>query len=439
MHSPILAQQKMKTNGHISELFKGSALALLVKLLAAISVFLMNLVVARNLGVAESGLFFLAMTCVVILSAISRLGLDNSVVRFVASSFVGSNNFSAYSVYQKAIKWATISGIIWLALLLLTNDLITKTIFNQNGFGDVLYIMVFAIPIIGLYTLHGYALQGIKKVVQSMMTLNVIAPISLLLLIVAFNVSTAAQVAYLYIASTLIALSFGVFWWKICYKKEPHKTNFPSKDLLSSCLPLLGVAIANQLILWSSQLMLGVWGSAEDVALFSVAQRTAMLTSFVLVAINAIAAPKFSTLYKSGDMENLRLVSLMSTRLMVIFSMPVLTVMLFFPEVILSLFGKEYKNADTTLMILAFGQFINVSTGSVGYLLTMSGNERLLQRNLIIGAGLSITLGITLIPLYGLIGGAIATAIGVASQNLLGVVQVRKKLGFNTMLIWRKR
>jgi hypothetical protein len=36
-----------------------------------------------------------------------------------------------------------------------------------------------------------------------------------------------------------------------------------------------------------------------------------------------------------------------------------------------------------------------------------------------------------------LLGASVATAIAIASQNLLGVYQVRKHLGFNTLKFWQ--
>ncbi len=88
-------------------------------------------------------------------------------------------------------------------------------------------------------------------------------------------------------------------------------------------------------------------------------------------------------------------------------------------------------------MILALGQFVNVATGSVGYLLSMTGHERELRNNAFISALAGVVFGLALIPGHGLLGASVATAVAVASQNLLGAYQVRKHLGFNTLAFWR--
>jgi O-antigen/teichoic acid export membrane protein len=69
--------------------------------------------------------------------------------------------------------------------------------------------------------------------------------------------------------------------------------------------------------------------------------------------------------------------------------------------------------------------------------LSMTGHERLLRNNVFLAAVTALALGFALIPPYGLTGAAIATASGIALQNLLCVLQVRRVLGFNTLAIWR--
>jgi len=114
-----------------------------------------------------------------------------------------------------------------------------------------------------------------------------------------------------------------------------------------------------------------------------------------------------------------------------------LTLMLLFPEWLMSFFGEEFRTASTALVILALGQFVNIATGSVSYLLSMTGFERKVRDNAFFSALIGVALGFALIPNYGLLGASIATAIAIASQNLLGVYQVQKHLGFNTLVFWK--
>lgn len=420
------------------DLFLGSFIAILVKILAGLTAFLMNVVLARKLGADETGLFLLGLTLISFLAALSRMGLDNSVVRFISSESSIGNHASVKAIYRKSMLWSLGLSIATSSVLIFGSDTINNLAFKIENFDGIIFIMAFALPLVALYTIQSQALQGLRIIAKAMLTLNVIAPAIVLFFILSSNVKTATDVAFCYVLACLFCLVLSFYWWTRASPRVAQKSNFSSETLLASCLPLWGVMLFSQLTQWSSQIFLGVWGSSSDVALFASAQRTALLTSFVLIGVNAIAAPKFAAMYKKGDTIGLQKTSILSTRLMLAAAIPILLVMLLIPKWLMGLFGHEFQAAASSLMILAIGQFINIATGSVGFLLSMTGHEKQLRSNVFIGAVLSVGLGIFLVPAYGILGGAIATSIGVASQNLLGVYQVNKLLGFNTLAFWRR-
>ena len=435
----LISVLKIKlSDSHSREMLVGSGIALFVKVLAAGAAFIMNVVIARSLGASEAGLFLFGFTLITLFSALSRLGLDNTLVRYVAAEQSQNRASAVLGVYRKAILWVSVVSVLVACILLLLNDSLNQWLFNLKGFEKILWIMAFALPLVALYTLHAQALQGLKRIALAMLTLNVVVPLGVLTALLVLPITNANQVAWVYVGACGCALVFGRFCWR---RSAPHaevKPAFESRLLLSSCVPLWGVMFFSQMVQWSSQLMLGVWASTSEIALFASAQRTAMLTSFVLVAVNAIAAPRFAAMHRAGDSIGVRRTALLSVRLMMLAACPIVLFMLVFPEWLMGLFGPEFSAAAPVLMILVVGQFVNIATGSVGFLLSMTGHERQLRLNVFIGAMLGISLGLLLIPAYGILGGAIATAVAVASQNLLGVYQVNKLFGFNTLAFWRK-
>jgi O-antigen/teichoic acid export membrane protein len=82
---------------------------------------------------------------------------------------------------------------------------------------------------------------------------------------------------------------------------------------------------------------------------------------------------------------------------------------------------------------LALGQFVNVITGSVGYLLTMTGHEKDIRNNMLFCGPFAIMLSLALIPFWGAIGSAIATALALSVQNLIALWLVKKRLGFSLL------
>ncbi|MGH7006216.1 MAG: polysaccharide biosynthesis C-terminal domain-containing protein, partial [Alphaproteobacteria bacterium] len=98
-----------------------------------------------------------------------------------------------------------------------------------------------------------------------------------------------------------------------------------------------------------------------------------------------------------------------------------------------------YVAAHTPLVILAVGQLVNVSMGSVASLLNMTGHERDTTRIIFVGATLNVVLNVSLTPIWGMTGAAIATASGLIIWNLIMRHQVRKRTGIEPSPIFRLR
>lgn len=436
------------TEPHMREMLLGSAAGLIIKVLAALSLFAMNVVVTRTVGASEAGLFFLGFTLVTIIATVGRVGLDQAVVKFVATEYASGAFGKVHSVYRKAVSWA-LAATAFVALILWLNAAwVTDSIFSMAGFGPVLKMMVIAAPFIAVYIIHAQALQGLKRISKSMLVSSVCLPAGILAAILVFPVTTAYDLSKYFVITSMITVVVGRIFWQQSVSSTssaPSSSSSTSDDtpfissslLRKTCMPLWTVAIVHQIIQWSSQLLLGVWEDSQAIAFFATAQRTAMLTSFILFAVNSIAAPKFAVMYNSGDHDGLKRLALMSVKMMMIVAVPTTAFILLFPEWLMSMFGDEFVAASTALIILALGQFVNIATGSVGYLLSMTGNETKVRDNMLISGALTIILGVALIPAFGVIGAAIAYACGVSSQNLLCVYQVNKQLGFNTLLFWK--
>lgn len=428
-----------RISANFKEVALGSVLAISTKVIAIGCIFLMNLVIVRQIGAHEAGVFFLCLATVSFVANIGRLGLDKSLVRFISAAKSANNTIKLHGVFRKAITWGASSCLIFASLLFAFREPISVNIFNKSFLEPVLTIMIIAIPLIGLYTLHASSLQGLKKILMSMISLSLIVPLCTLLLLSIFGSNDALDVALIYLVSCAVALVAANFFWRISTSKKTYQVKFSSAALRQSCIPLWGAVFCNQIVAWSSLIFLGVWGSAEDVGIFAIAQRTALLTSLVLIGVNAIVAPKLSELISQSRHNEVIKIAHLAVRLSLVAALPSFIAITIYPNELLNMFGSEFTMASTALIVLAFGQLINNITGPIEAMLTMSGNESKVGRNFAVGAFLSLLLGILLIPDYGIIGAAVTQAVAVASQNLMGVFQVKRLFGFNVMLFWRPK
>lgn len=428
---------KQKVDAHFIEIVKGSAVAFTVKVLSAAGSFLLNLVVARQLGAEQAGYFYLAFSILMLLSALSMQGFNNALVRFVAGYKALDDRNSVAQVYTMAVLRITPVATVVGAILWVLSEWFSISIFNKPELKPSLATMALAVLPIAISQMHGYVFQGLKQIVASMMSISAALPLILIPLLLFVQPIDATQVAASYVVVTVVIAFLTVAYWLRC---NIPRWILPKSGIVQevnkTLKPLFVIVLMNQVTMWAGQLMLGSMATASDVAVFATAQRTALLTSFILVAVNTIAAPKFAAAYKLRDLVAIRKTAIGSGRMMVFFAVPALLFMLIFAELLMGWFGQEFRVGADILRILAVGQFVNVITGSVAYLLQMTGREKLLRNNVAIASSIMLIGGPIAVHLYGIQGIAVVTAISVGVQNLLSVYQVEKQLGFNTLRLW---
>jgi len=428
---------KKKLSGPNRELFIHSAFALVIRVFAAISSFVMNLVVTRHLGISNSGGFFLCFAVITVLATLVRMGGDNLLIKNV-SIFGSEQKWKTVKlIVIQVSKRAAVFSIIVTVLLLVFNNQIAKDVFQKGYISGTLFWMNLSMPLLALYTLIAFAFQGLNKVLYSVFIQNIIVPIFFSLLVIIFKCHSSVDAAKLYFGASLLTVILTIcLWYRIAPRGEPDEKAGLPENLWKSSYIFWSLASVQMAIQWGGQFISGIFCKENDLAQLAIAQRTSMLISFVLVAVNLVSAPKFASMYKQGEKEKLRRYAINSTRLMVLFATPIVLFIMVFPKFIMSFFGTGFTGGASMLFVLALGQYVNVLTGSVSYLLIMSGHERDTRNTQFLIGVFSIILSLILVKYYGAFGAAVAIAVSVAAQNLIYVGMAKRRLGFNTMAIW---
>ncbi len=296
-----------KLDGHAKEVLSKGAITFLLKILGAGLTFLFQLAIARYLGASGSGVYFLSLTIITLVAIAARLGMDNSVTRFVAAH-AGENDWAKVKgVVRHAMYITLILSIIASSVLYLSADWLAVALFDMSELAEPLKLMSLLVVPISLLWIYSCALLGLKKIRDAVLMQNVLIPllagIALYYLVPLFGISGAVLA---YGSGVLVALLFGFSVLqptRVAWKKTTP--NFSPKTLITASLPLLVAVLLQQLIQAMPLLLLGVWGSSSDVGLFGAAQRTAGLVSLVLITANTTLSPKFAELYQQKDMDAL--------------------------------------------------------------------------------------------------------------------------------------
>lgn len=401
--------------------------------------FLVSLTVAHTLSIDDAGYFFLSLALISLLGTIITLGSPTLIIKLIGSEIDScwkkiNDGLSIFLLYS------SICGIL-IVIFCFYYSVSLANLFTKPELRDYIPIIAIASVTFSLLQIFSSALQGKQKANQASSVQNVITPILFLCLMGSSFLFTYSFAAFeslsIYLFAILTALIVASFLWF----RDPRSKfilHFKMEYSLSQSLaPLFVVMIMTQVVQWSGQLATGKYLSVENVAYFSVAQRTALLATFVLIAVNLIVAPKFANAFAKGNMLEVNRLALSSSKIMLAIATPILLLMLIFPEFLMRIFGNEFVIAAPILQILAIGQFINVISGSVGYILNMTGHEKDFRNIVLISGPLALILAFLLTKNYGLYGAAYATAISVATQNLLAVWMVKKRFGFNPLNIFR--
>jgi O-antigen/teichoic acid export membrane protein len=95
-------------------------------------------------------------------------------------------------------------------------------------------------------------------------------------------------------------------------------------------------------------------------------------------------------------------------------------------------FGSSYTIASTALQILVVGQVLNVFFGSVGTILNMTGMEKEAVTSIAIAIIVNISLDLVLIPLFGMVGAASASALSIFVWNMISRHYVKTRVGIES-------
>lgn len=387
---------------------------------------------ARILGVENFGIYAFCLSFVQILTVPAMLGGQQILVREVAAYQIkGEFHF----LRGLLLRFKQASILISLTLAIAASG-VGFFIYQSN---PLLIPFLTAMPLIPLFAtmqLQGAALRGLRHVLlgQAPMMLR---PGFVLVFVCIFYwclgsdfYAEAALWAQMATSALLVMLTFFLLSRSLPNRVKTIKPDYETQKWVKSVLPFVfagGMQILNG---ETSVIMLGFMEKPEEVGLFRMAQRGALLIPFALQAVNMAVAPTISQLFVQGEKQRLQHMISKIVHGVFALSLPVaLGLILGGKWIIPVVFGSDYAPAYIPLVVLCLGQLVNVGMGSVGLLLNMAGFENLTARGVTVATLSNIILNFAMIPFWGASGAAIATSISLTIWNIVLFLLLYKKTG----------
>ncbi|BBI32091.1 flippase [Cohnella abietis] len=412
----------------------------LINVTGMIIAFLLQVILARELGVDGYGHYSFVMTVLTFLVFPAKLGFDTTIVRYV-------------SAYRSQQEWGAVKGLLrysnqWSLGLSLAVVLIGFGILwaNKGSMDSDLFntftIGLLFVPFLALATLRQSALQALNEVLFAQMPEKIIRPILLIgCLYTAVYVWSAPSKAPM--AMLLFGVSLGITYalgaWVLRKKTSSHLRNqeakFHSQAWMKTSLSLMMNAGIYLILGQMGVLMMGMLHGTDESGIFSAAVRIAALVTFAMTAINMTAAPLMSAAYAQKDMKRLQKICTTSGIASLAFAGGVFLFLLLFGKKVMAVFGAEFEVGYVPLLIMAAGQFVSALCGQTGMVMTMTGHESILTKALVVSALLNVALNAILIPSYGMEGAAVATFVAGSFWPIAMVFVVRSKLKIDTSVL----
>jgi O-antigen/teichoic acid export membrane protein len=407
--------------------------AFAVRVVSAVIAYFSQVLLARWMGGFEYGIFVVVWVGAVILGGLSCLGLQTAVLRFVPE-------------YAGRGEAGLLRGVVFGGRL---QSMLASTAFALAGaaglyaFSDHL-ANYYLIPLyLGAVTLPMLAVSEIQDGVSrsfnwadiSLWPTFIVRPL-LIIFFMAIAVGCGAEPTAVTAMGAAIAATYvtsiGQLLWlgrRMQGAVPRGRREYAPAKWIAIALPIFIVEGFYNLLTNVDIVIVGHFMEPDKVAVYFAATKTLALVQFVYFSVKAGGAQRFSQYHASGD--RLRLVAFVRDTLHWTFwpSLALVAMLLIVGRPLLLLFGPSFAEGYPLLAILSVGLLVRSSIGPAETLLMMAGQQRICALVYCGAFAVNVALNFSLIPPFGLVGAATATAAALIVEAAMLYVVVRRQLG----------
>jgi len=420
--------EEIKNQEELNLVAKGAGIFTFGYIFEAVVVFVTTIVLTRILGASDFGLYSLGLVVLQAGAVIALFGLNNGALKYISAYLASNDKERVKGMIIQAVSFPLIFGIVLGVVAYFCSGLIAG-FFNKPGLTSVIKIFAFGIPFFALMQSAEAVTRGFKTAKYKVLGEKILKPslnfiLILLLYFLGFRLLGAVWAFVIAVFLTVLFL----FW---CIKKvfpeislKNVVSKFETKKLLTTSFSLMFVWIILLLLQWTDVSMIGYFLNSVQVGIYQVAARVSLLMIMFLSAFGTIFAPVISTLYHKRENQKLASTFKTVTRWGLSLTLLVFLVLIASSGEVMRIFGSSFILGTSSLIVLCLGKLVFVGVGVSGFILTMTGHEKLESLNALGVLILNIILNLILIPIFGILGAAIATAISLMLLNVIRVLEV---------------
>jgi O-antigen/teichoic acid export membrane protein len=387
--------------------------------------FVTRLMVVRHLSREDLGIYTLIVAIVSIISMMACLGLWEGSTRYI-SVFLGKDRKEDADAVQRAsLRIGAIAGVAACAGIFIFADVLSRHVFYKPELAMPLTVISFFIPAYVMTSILASVFRGRGNIGPKVYFMDVGQPFLFLILLclIFFLGLSFLSVIYAYVLSMAGAFALIAFYGFRRNRINPFARGGDGthvRELLKFSVPLLLADVMFLIFRWADTLMLGRYGTAVDVGVYSVVISLAVLLTLPLGALEAVYMPIAGDLYAKDRLSELARTYQVLTKWVFSVTLPVFFILFFFPEMTITfLFGDRFGDAVLPLRILSVGYLFTAFMGTSHIILLAFGLSKAVLNVSVAGALLDVLLNYVLIKRLGLgiAGASLATSVSLVAVS----------------------
>jgi len=395
-----------------------------------LSRFVIALLLAHILGVRDYGLYVLAISAVTLFAALSLLGLDHAVVRYVAILSRRQDRAGLWGTIQVGVGIGAVVGAAMGGVLYLTSPAVAEGLFGQPELAPLFKVLSVIVPFLVISEVLAATARGFRRmdyaafaetVVQSVVRIALLGALALLGRLDVYAAALVFGISDVASTITLIVLLNRLFPVRMARHVGARRD---VKPIMRFAIPLWLSELLYQFRRNILTIALGAFSSLASVGIFAVASRVNSVGhTFMVALVNAIR-PILAQLHDRADRVGLAHLYTTATRWTLTLNLPFFLLIVLYAETLLGLFGETFRAGASALLIIGAGELINAATGVCGAMIDMTGHVRLKLLNSGLRVVTLVGLSAILIPRWGVIGAAVAMLLSTAIVNAAAITQM---------------
>jgi stage V sporulation protein B len=428
-----------------AKVVKGSIIIFLDLLCVAILSIAYAVVIARLLGPEGYGMVATGLALFNFLVGTASYGLSGALTRHVAKYMALGSMGAVKEILRISMKYLVLLAFVFSFAVMVLAGPIATNVYGNPGLTNLFRIVALIIPLGALF--YGFIgiFQGFQRMkyifyidFTSMALRLLIAVIFVLLGYFATGVLIGVGLGLLF----SLLLGFGLLYKTLPKgaSREKEKTPELSKEIVSFALPaglgsIMGVFIASY-----GTLLLGSLAGMQNVGYYSAALGITLILTYLPTAIGTALFPAVSEFWTRGDRKSLINAAKASVKLISFCLIPLVVILLIFPEFIIKLFfGVEFITGANVLRILAVALLMGALGGVNSSIFSGVGKPQTNMKVYAVAVAIAVASITPLARAYGIMGAGAGFLLVQIVFACLEIFLVARRIGitYPIGIFWR--